>query len=402
MPRKKLESNASESKYSGVSMSTSELIHDFNKRFGEGTFFTFEDVGASTHVYPISTGIPSVDYASGIGGLPAGRIVEIYGPESSGKTTLSLYVIAQFQKLCQNPDSPFFGKRAAYIDAEHSLDPLHVAAIGVDVSSKTGMLINQPDSGEQAFDLLEAICLSNQFGIAVVDSVAALTPMKELENSMDYNPIGLQARMMSQGLRKLKGLASKHNVMVIFINQLREKMVMMGNPETTPGGRALRFYASVRMDVRRKVIDKSGVNIGQHTTVKFVKNKVSRPFTVSEYDYYYDTGVDIMKDIMNVAVEQEVIKRAGAWYYIGEDNKNPMKDKNGNELKWQGKESLFEVLKASPKLYNYIYQVVQGNIPKDSQMVIEDDSQDDESDLEETVSEEVISEHVVSTPNLFD
>lgn len=385
MARKKQETETNESV-----VSNSDIVSEFNKKFGEGTFFTFEDVGAQTKVFPISTGIPSVDYASGIGGLPLGRIVEIFGPESSGKTTLSLYAIAQFQQLAKTPGSAVFGKRAVYIDAEHSLDPIHIQNIGVDITAKTGMLINQPESGEQAFDLMESICLSNRFGICVVDSVAALVPMKETENDMSYNPIGLQARMMSQGLRKLKGLAAKHNVLFIFINQLREKMVMMGNPETTPGGRALKFYASVRMDVRRKMIERQGVNIGQSTTVKFVKNKVSRPFTIAEYDYLYAEGIDLLKDIMSVAIEQDIIKRAGAWYFLGESSKHPYKDTQGNDLKWQGKDALLESLRQSPALFQYINQMVQGNIPKDAQLVEETDHADPEFHFDDPVNPEAV------------
>jgi recombination protein RecA len=365
-----------------------DIRADFNSRFGEGTFFTFGDT-TKAEVYPIPTGIPSVDYASGIGGMPSGRIVEVFGPESSGKTSLALMTVAEFQKLAMTPGSPVYGKRAAFIDAEHALDPIHVGALGVDVSAETGMLVNQPDSGEQAFDLMEAICLSNQFGICVVDSAAALVPMAETEHGMDYNPIGLQARLLSQGLRKLKGLAYKHNVLFIFINQLRMKVVMMGNPETTPGGQALRFYSSQRIDVRSKPIEKSSVFIGQATTIKFKKNKVARPFTNAEYDYYWVGGVDRVKSIMDVAVDTEVINRAGAFYFLGEDIKNPLTDGAGNQLKWQGKENLLEALRVSPGLYNYINDIVLGKIPKDAQFVSEDEDDEDLAD-EEAMKQEAL------------
>jgi recombination protein RecA len=359
-------------------LTTADIKADFAKRFGEGTFFTFGDT-ETAEVYPIPTGIPSVDYASGIGGLPLGRIVEIYGPESSGKTTVSLMVISEFQRLAKDPNSPFYGKRAGYIDAEHALDPVHVRALGVDVSPETGMLVCQPDSGEQAMDVAEAICLSNQFGICVVDSVPALVPIKEMENDAEYNPIGLQARLMSQGLRKLAPLAYKHNVLFIFINQLRMKVgQMFGNPETTPGGLALKYYATMRLDLRSKPIEKNGTFIGLETTVKFRKNKVARPFTTATYDYYWDTGVDRVKNIMEVATEMDIIHRAGAYYYLGEDSKNPYKDSMGNELKWQGKDNLLEALRNSPALYNYINDLVLGKIPKDAQFVVENDHEEEE------------------------
>lgn len=348
----------------------------FNKKFGEGTFFTFADE-ATAKVMPIPFGIPSLDFASGIGGLPGGRIVEIYGPESSGKTTVSLYVLREAQRLARIPGHPLYGRRVGFIDAEHALDPSHVQAIGVDCNEISGMLINQPDSGEEAYDLMEAMALSDQFSVVVVDSIAALVPMKEAENGMDYNPIGLQARMNSQGLRKLKGVAYKHNTLFIFINQLRMKVgVMHGNPETTPGGQALKFYASVRLDVRRKEIKKGDVFLGQTMTIKFKKNKVFRPFTQAEFDYYWIGGVDLLKDIMEVAIETDVIKRAGAYYFLGPDKDNPYKDGDGNELKWQGKETLLEVLRLSPGLFGYVNDMVQGNIPKDAQFVTEDNSQD--------------------------
>jgi recombination protein RecA len=290
-------------------------------------------------------------------------------------------LVAEFQRLAKLP-GPLFGKRAGFIDAEHSLDPIHVRNLGVDVSPETGMLVNQPDSGEQAFDIMEAMCYSNQFGLVIVDSAAALVPLAELEHGMDYNPIGLQARLLSQGLRKLKGLAYKHNVTFVFINQLREKPGMGGPIEVTPGGRALRFYSSMRLDVRAKKIEKSGAFLGQATTVKFVKNKVAVPFTVAEYDYYWIGGVDRIKNIMDVAIETGVIKRAGAYYFYGEDSKNPYRDGQGNELKWQGKENLLEALRNSPALYEYTNNIVLGKIPKDAQFVAEqEDNPEEENEL---------------------
>jgi recombination protein RecA len=246
------------------------------------------------------------------------------------------------------------------------------------------MLVNQPDSGEQAFDIMEAMCYSNAFGLIIVDSAAALVPLAEVENGMDYNPIGLQARMLSKGLRKLKGLAYKHNVTFIFINQLREKPGAQGTViEVTPGGRALKFYASIRMDVRAKKIEKSGTFVGNATTVKFVKNKVAPPFTNAEYDYYWHGGVDRIKNIMDVAIDTEVISRAGAYYFYGEESKNPYTDGAGNQLKWQGKENLLDALRNSPALFEYTNSIVQGKIPKDTQFVSEsDDDPAEESELQ--------------------
>jgi recombination protein RecA len=360
---------------------------EMNRRFGAGTFFSFEEVGRTIEIVPCPTGIPTFDYATGIGGFPMGRIVEIYGPESSGKTTLSLYAIAQFQKLARVIPHRFYGRKSGFIDAEHALDPIHVKAIGVDVSEETGMMINQPDNGEQGLNLVEAMCLSGEFGIIVVDSVAALVPKAEIEGEVGDQFMGLQARMMGQALRKISVAAYKSNTLVIFINQLREKIgVMHGNPETTPGGRALKFYASMRVDVRRKPIEKSSVFVGQATTAKIVKNKVSPPFKVAEYDYYWDGGVDMVKNIMGVAVDLGIIGQAGAYYYIGPSNKEPYTDGAGNRLSWQGGPALLDSLRVSPGLFSYVNDMVQGNIPRDAQMVIEGDDEDKE-ELEAIIQE---------------
>lgn len=362
----------------------SNLKKSLNKKLGEGTFFTFGD-NEMLRVQPVPTGIPSLDYALGIGGFPLGRIIEVYGPESSGKTTVALQTIAQYQKLSKDPEHPFSKKPGiVYIDAEHALDPLHLERLGVDISDDTGMLINQPDYAEQAFDIMETAIHSGQVGIVVLDSVAALVPKKELEGSNEENTIGLLARAIGKALRKITGAAQKNDVLVIFINQIREKVgVMYGNPETTPGGRALRFYASVRLEVRRKEIKQKDIVIGQTMNFKIIKNKVARPFTQTEVDYYYDTLFDIPKDIMNLAMEMEVIKRAGAWYYYGEDVKNPLKDSAGNELKWMGKETVEQVLKNSPELFNYTNDIVQGKIPKDAQFI--DNIEEKEEVFEETL-----------------
>src|SRR5699024_10709110 len=344
-----------------------------NKKLGEGTLFAF-DGDDRLQVQPITTCIPSLDYALGIGGFPVGRIIEIYGMESSGKTTIALQTIAQYQKLAKDPDHPFSKKpEVVYIDAENALDPLHVERLGVDVSEETGMLINQPDFGEQAFDTMEAAIHSGQCGIIVVDSVANLVPKKEIEGSNEDQQMGLLARLMAKGLRKITKAANEHGTMVIFINQVREKIgVMYGNPETTPGGKSLPFYASVRMKINKKEIKKSDSVLGHTMNFKIIKNKLSRPFTSAEVDYYYDTLFDTEKDIMNTAIEMSIINRAGAWYFLGESTKNPATDSNGNELKWQGRVSLEESLKASPGLFAYINDLVQGNIPKDTQYIESD------------------------------
>ncbi|WP_067923938.1 recombinase RecA [Alicyclobacillus shizuokensis] len=356
-----------------------DVVADFNKRFGEGTFFTLDSTERAS-VFPVPTGIPSVDYASGIGGMPLGRIVEVYGPESAGKTTFCLMVAAQVQKLAREPEHRLYGKKVLFVDAEHALDPIHAQALGVNLSE---LVVTQPETGEQAFDLIEAACRSKQFALIIGDSVAAFTPRKIIEEGMDANHVGLQARMMSQGLSKIKGVAYESDTLCMFINQIREKVgVMYGNPETTTGGRALKFYATMRIEIRRKEIKKGDVHIGQATTVKFIKNKVARPFTVAEYDYYFDTGIDVLKSIVDVAIDTGVINRAGAYYFIGEDAKNPSCDSHGNQLKWQGKENLIAALRVSPALYEYINGIVLGHIPKGTQFVEETDDGAESADSE--------------------
>jgi recombination protein RecA len=361
-------------------ISNKELLKMINSRMGEGTIYTF-DGDETVKVQPVSTGIPSLDYALGIGGFPWGRIVEIYGPESSGKTTVALKTIATFQQYAKQEGHPFYGKKAAFIDAEHALDPFHAQALGVDIS-REGMLISQPNSGEEAYDLMEALILSGHVGIIVGDSLPSFIPKAVIDGSAEDNHIGLQARLNSKCLAKINSLAAKHNVLVIMINQIREKVgVMYGNPETTPGGRALKFYSSVRLEIRRKEIKQRDAIIGQTINVKIIKNKVARPFTTAEFDYYWDTGIDVIKDIMNVAIDMGIIHRKGAYYFLGpdpNDAKNVYTDASGNELKWQGKETLEAVLKQSPALFNYINDIVQGRIPKDAQFVEEIDHEEDE------------------------
>ncbi|CDQ41900.1 recombinase RecA [Virgibacillus salexigens] len=360
----------------------SKFKQTLNKKLGDGTVFSFGD-SETLRIQPVPTGIPSLDYALGIGGFPLGRIVEIYGPESSGKTTVALQTIAKYQELAKNPDHPFSKKKEVlYIDAENALDPVHVENIGVDVSDETGMLINQPDYGEQAFDTMETAIHSGEVGLIVVDSVANLVPKKELEGSNEDQQMGLLARIMSKGLRKITGPARENNTLIIFINQIREKVgVMYGNPETTPGGRSLRFYASVRMHINKKEIKKGDVVLGHTMNFNIKKNKVARPFTKSEVDYYYDTLFDMTKDIMNVAMGMGIINRAGAYYYYGQDSKKPYKDDMGNELKWMGKDSVELALKQSPALFKYTNDIVQGRIPKDAQFVDEEPQEEPPEEL---------------------
>lgn len=302
-------------------------ISQIEKKFGKGTIMKLGD-NANMQVSAVPTGSLTLDLALGIGGVPRGRIVEIFGPESSGKTTVALHIAAEVQKM---------GGEAAFIDAEHALDPVYAKALGVDINS---LLVSQPDSGEQALEITEALVRSGAVDVVVVDSVAALVPQQEIDGEMGASHVGLQARLMSQALRKLSGAIAKTNCIVIFINQLREKVgVMYGNPETTPGGRALKFYSSVRIDVRKQESLKSGgETYGNHIKCKVVKNKVAPPFKVAEFDILYGKGISKSSEIIDIGVELGILDKSGAWFSY-----------NGDRL-GQGKENTRKYIETHPAL----------------------------------------------------
>ncbi len=312
-------------------------IAQIEKQYGKGSIIKMDETNYGEGIEVIPTGCLPLDMALGVGGLPRGRIIEIYGPESSGKTTVALHVIAEAQRM---------GGTAAFIDAEHALDPIYAQKLGVDIGA---MYVSQPDTGEQALEITEQLVRSGGVDIVVIDSVAALTPKAEIDGEMGDSFIGLQARLMSQALRKLTGVTSKSKTLVIFINQLREKVgVMFGNPETTPGGKALKFYSSVRLDVRKVDTIKNGQDVvGSRTRVKVVKNKVAPPFKSAEFDIMYGEGISILGCLIDAAIETDVIEKSGSWFSY-----------NGDKI-GQGKENVKAYLSSHPELADEINALVR-------------------------------------------
>jgi recombination protein RecA len=315
-------------------------VGQIEKQFGKGAIMRLGQKDAITAIPSISTGSVSLDYALGIGGVPKGRVIEIFGPESSGKTTLTLQIIAEAQKQ---------GGMAAFVDAEHALDAQYAKKLGVDLDN---LLVSQPDNGEQALEIVEVLIRSNAVDVVVVDSVAALVPRAEIDGEMGEAQMGLQARLMSQALRKLTGAVSKSKTSLIFINQLREKIgVMFGNPETTTGGRALKFYASVRIDIRRIGAIKDGEQVvGGRTRVKVVKNKVAPPFREAEFDVMYGEGISREGDLLDLAVERKIVEKSGTWFaYSG-------------ERLGQGRENVKQFLKDNPAIFKSIEERVRAEL----------------------------------------
>ena len=317
-----------------------KALAQIEKNFGKGAIMRLGD-DIPVNVEAISTGSLSLDLALGIGGVPRGRIVEIYGPESSGKTTLALHILASAQKK---------GGEVAFIDVEHALEPAYARALGVDIDS---LLISQPDTGEQALEITEQLVRSGALDVVVVDSVAALLPRSELEGEMGESSVGVIARLMSQALRKLAGTVSRTNCIVVFINQLREKIgVMYGNPETTPGGRALKYFSSVRIDVRRiETLKVGGEMIGNRTRAKIVKNKVAPPFKEAEFDIIYGEGISKIGEIVDLGVKLDLIDKAGAWYTYG-------------DVRVQGRDSMKEYLREHPDVSDQIEAEIRANAHK--------------------------------------
>ena len=325
---------------------------------GKGSIMRLGE-NAAMNVSAVSTGSLSLDFALGIGGIPRGRITEIYGPESSGKTTIALHVVAEVQKE---------GGVAAFIDAEHALDPVYAKKLGVDTNE---LLVSQPDCGEQALEIAETLVNSGAIDVIVIDSVAALVPRQEIEGDMGASHVGVQARLMSQAMRKLSGAIAKSNCIVIFTNQLREKVgVMYGNPEVTTGGRALKFYASVRIDVRKAEVLKNGSEVyGSHTKCKVVKNKVAPPFKVAEFDILYGSGISKSSEIIDMAITLEIIEKSGAWFYY-----------NGERL-GQGKENVRKYIESDKEFMSSLEAIIREKVKNGD--LGEDTVSDDDFDIDD-------------------
>ena len=339
-----------------------KTLRDITKRFGEGAIMKLGDAqGLSVDVIP--TGTLSLDLALGVGGVPKGRVTEIYGPEASGKTTICQHIVAEAQKQ---------GGTAAFIDMEHALDPAYAAKTGVDIDN---LLISQPDTGEQALEIAESLIRSGAVDVIIIDSVAALVPRAEIEGDMGDSHMGLMARLMSQALRKLSGAIKQTNTCLVFTNQLREKIgVVFGNPETTPGGRALKFYSSIRLDVRRIQSIKSGTDIvGSRTRVRVVKNKVAPPFRTAEFDIMHDEGISRSGDILDLAVETGVVEKRGSYYYYGDDLRIA-----------QGRENAKDYMKENPDICQEIEDTIRELVlAQDHYLVSAEDIDDVEVDEED-------------------
>ena len=320
--------------------SLDNTILQIEKQFGKGAIMRLGEEGARTHQGAISTGSLSIDLALGVGGVPRGRVVEIYGPESGGKTTLALHIIAEAQRE---------GGVAAFVDAEHALDPNYAGNLGVNIDE---LLVSQPDTGEQALEIVELLVRSGAVDVIVVDSVAALVPRAEIEGEMGDSHVGLQARLMSQALRKLTGILGKSHTTAVFINQIREKIgVLYGNPETTPGGRALKFYASVRVEVRRKGDVKIGADkVGNRVRVKVTKNKVAPPFKEAEVEILFGTGIDKIGDLVGIASDLDIVQKSGSWFSFNETRLG------------QGKEKAVQFLQENPEMARAIREQVTATI----------------------------------------
>ena len=340
-------------------------LGQIEKQFGKGSVMKLGDYTAM-NVEAIPTGALSLDIALGIGGIPRGRIIEVFGPESSGKTTLALHLIAEAQKM---------GGEAAFIDAEHALDPVYAKHLGVNIDE---LIVSQPDTGEQALEIAEALVRSGALDIIVVDSVAALVPKAEIDGDMGDSHVGLQARLMSQALRKLAGVINKSKCVIVFINQLREKVgVMFGNPETTPGGRALKFYSSVRLDIRRvESLKQDGEVIGNRTRVKVVKNKVAPPFREAEFDIIYGKGISKEGNILDAAVNLDIVEKSGSWFSY-----------NGDRI-GQGRENVKDYLAKNPKIAEEIENKIRANYEKAFEKSLGEEENDPEQETEPSDDEE--------------